>query len=177
MVLLFAWFFIQGCIAHNVSLIRRDELSSWLELGNEIRDDYLKGKIYKEVNGDPMFADSFVDEVMETFCDMLTAEVPDTLFAVETLTETLSGACTDFVMEASLFYPALILPALFGGETLCSLAIGYIVDKAVSSIHLTGDTTWGELTEEFCEQPKPCGNILTDAQNCGKCEHEVYSFP
>lgn len=162
--LLFAGFLVQGCIACDLSLVRREEDPPWLFIAKKFINFILE----KDLNHDPFFADNLVNTVYETLCQFMFSAAGTTTDLVLGATEPVVEGCTATIIALCALEPPVDVVAAFGAHTVCDVSIAWAIDNLP-----LGSGKLGDVVDEFCKQPKPCGDLLTDPQNCGKCRFQV----
>jgi hypothetical protein len=121
--------------------------------------EYLAGKLTTATSpeGGELFADNLIGEVEEAVCDHLVGGALSTALIPELVETCVTAVYTGNALVA----PELEFLSVLGATVLCN----YAVNEAFPGI--------GELTDAVCKDKKPCGDLLTDPNNCGSCGNVV----
>ncbi|KAI9863286.1 MAG: hypothetical protein M1824_000486 [Vezdaea acicularis] len=136
--------------------LRDRDLGKYYEQFAKLFSEYLAGKLTTAVTpgGDgEIFADNVVAEIAEAVCDHFVGGAISTVLIGDLVETCISAIYTGNLIIA----PELEFLSIFGASLLCNFA----VNEAIPQI--------GQLTDALCKVPKPCGDLLTDPNNCGAC--------
>ncbi|MCJ1248042.1 hypothetical protein MMC30_005257 [Trapelia coarctata] len=126
--------------------------------------EYLANKITNAANsggkGD-VFANNLIAEISEAVCDHFVGGAISNVLIGDLVEECIAAVYTGNALVA----PELEFLSIFGAALLCNAAVNEIIPQI------------GDLTDALCKGPKPCGNLLTDPNNCGACGNVVSNSP
>jgi hypothetical protein len=137
----------------------------WAEVVN-LLGEYVGGKLNSLLGPtNPckgVFAQNFVAEIENAVCVKAGGQAINALLGAD-----LVGACTTAILAGAVLDPPAELLAVFTAGVSCNFLVSYLY----SHTPVLSDFT--EFVDYICSQPKPCGDLLNDPNNCGCCGNVV----
>jgi hypothetical protein len=108
------------------------------------------------------FAQNFLAEIENAVCVKAGGQVINAVLGAD-----LAGACTTAILAGAVLDPPAELIAIFTAGVACNFMVSYLY----SHTPILSDIT--QFVDFVCSQPQPCGDLLTDPNNCGCCGNVV----
>jgi hypothetical protein len=109
-----------------------------------------------------LFQKNFVAEIDNAICTHYAGTAINAVLGADIV-----AACMAAILTGSKLDAAAEFTAAFTAGIACNIGVSFIFPPTPILSDITG------FVDFICNQPKPCGNLLTDPKNCGACGNVV----